>query len=111
MRGWIVPPPKEPTKSSEAFRKEREEKVNWLIRQGYLRSDRIKEALLRVPREDFIPPLYRDYAYLEAPIPLPGKESTPSPARTVILSFMSLWVWTEAIDFSRLALAQAMALQ
>jgi hypothetical protein len=50
MRGWIVPPPKEPTKSSEAFGKEREEKVNWLIRQGYLRSERIKEALLRVPK-------------------------------------------------------------
>jgi len=78
MRGWIVPPPKEPTKGSEAFRKEREEKVNWLIRQGYLRSDRIKEALLRVPREDFIPSLYRDYAYLEVPIPLPGKEATIS---------------------------------
>jgi protein-L-isoaspartate(D-aspartate) O-methyltransferase len=78
MRGWIVPPPKEPTKSSEAFGKEREEKVNWLIRQGYLRSDRIKEALLRVPREDLIPPLYRDYAYLEVPIPLPGVEATIS---------------------------------
>jgi hypothetical protein len=65
MRGWIVPPPKEPTKSSEAFRKEREE--------------------------------------LE--------KRRPSPARTVILSFMSLSAWTEAIDFLRLALAQAMALQ
>jgi len=65
MRGWIVPPPKEPTKSSEAFKREREEL---------------------------------------------GKRR-PYPARTVILSFMSLSVWTEAINFSRLALAQAMALQ
>jgi len=61
MRGWIVPPPKEPTKSSEAFRKEREEKRR------------------------------------------------PSPVRTVILSFMSLLVSAEAINFSRLVLAQAMA--
>lgn len=41
-------------------------------------SDRIKEALLKVAREDFIPPDYRDYAYLEVPLPLPGKEATIS---------------------------------
>jgi protein-L-isoaspartate(D-aspartate) O-methyltransferase len=78
MRGWIVPPPKEPTKSREEFRREREEKVKWLIRHGYLRSERIRDALLRVPREDFMPPLYRDYAYLEVTLPLPGEEATIS---------------------------------
>lgn len=78
MRGWIVPPPKEPSKSREDLRREREEKVVWLIRQGYLRSERIKDAMLKVPREDFIPPLYRDYAYLEVPLPLPGEEATIS---------------------------------
>lgn len=34
--------------------------------------------MLKVPREDFIPPLYRDYAYLEVPLPLPGEEATIS---------------------------------
>jgi protein-L-isoaspartate(D-aspartate) O-methyltransferase len=78
MQGWIIPPPKEPAKSREHFRREREEKVRWLIKHGYLRSERIKNAMLKVPREDFIPPLYRDYAYLEVPLPLPGKEATIS---------------------------------
>lgn len=78
MRGWLVPPPKNPTKSSEDFRRERREKVNWLIKHGYLKAGRIKEAMLKVAREDFIPPLYRDYAYLEVPLPLPGKEATIS---------------------------------
>ena len=78
MQGWIVPPPKEPAKSREEFRREREKKVNWLVRHGYIRSARIKDALIRVPREDFIPPLYRDYAYLEVPLPLPGEEATIS---------------------------------
>ena len=78
MPGWIVPPPKEPTKSKQQFRKERETKVKWLIQHGYLRSERIKAAMLKVQREDFIPYLYRDYAYLEVPLPLPGEEATIS---------------------------------
>jgi len=78
MQGWIIPPPKETTKNIEAFKREREEKVRWLLKHGYLKSERIKNALLKVPRENFIPPLYRDYAYLEVPLPLPGKEATIS---------------------------------
>lgn len=34
--------------------------------------------MLRVPREDFIPPPYRDYAYVEVPLPLPGEKATVS---------------------------------
>lgn len=78
MEGWIIPAPKEPTATKEEFRNQREEKVRRLIREGYLKSARIKDAMLKVRREDFIPPLYRDYAYLEVPLPLPGKEATIS---------------------------------
>jgi protein-L-isoaspartate(D-aspartate) O-methyltransferase len=78
MRGWIIPPPKGPTKTREEFEQERTAKVRWLVRHGYLKSERIKQALLKVPREDFIPRLYRDYAYLEVPLPLPGEHATIS---------------------------------
>jgi protein-L-isoaspartate(D-aspartate) O-methyltransferase len=78
MPGWIVPPPKEPTKSRREFDQERRAKVEWLVQQGLLRSERIKQAILNVPREDFIPTPYRDYAYLEVPLPLPGRHSTIS---------------------------------
>lgn len=78
MVGWIVPPPKKPTKSKEEFEGERAEKVSQLVRQGYLRSERIKEAMLKVSRENFIPDNYRDYAYREVPLPLPGREATIS---------------------------------
>ncbi len=77
-KGWIIPPPKEPVKSKEELRKEREEKVRWLVSEGFLKSERIKQAMLKVPREEFIPPLYRDYAYLEVPLPLPGEKATIS---------------------------------
>ncbi|MGB9497317.1 MAG: protein-L-isoaspartate O-methyltransferase [Dissulfuribacterales bacterium] len=78
VHGWIVPPPKKPTKSREEFKEERAARVRRLEKQGYLRSERIKQALLKVPREDFIPRSYRDYAYLEVPLPLPGEEATIS---------------------------------
>jgi protein-L-isoaspartate(D-aspartate) O-methyltransferase len=78
VSGWVIPPPKEPAKTRADFARERQQKVRQLIEAGYLRSERIKEAMLRVPREDFIPYLYRDYAYLEVPLPLPGERATIS---------------------------------
>lgn len=77
-RGWIIPPPKAPAKSRQDFARERIEKVGWLAEQGLLKSERIRQALLKVPREDFIPREYRDYAYLEVPLPLPGEQATIS---------------------------------
>jgi protein-L-isoaspartate(D-aspartate) O-methyltransferase len=78
MKGWIPPPPREPTKDASAFALERRAKVRWLVAQGLLKSARIKRALLKVRREDFIPREYRDYAYQEVPLPLPGEQSTIS---------------------------------
>lgn len=78
MYGWHIPPPKKPSKSRETLARERRQKVAWLIKQGLLKSERIRQALLKVPREDFIPEPYRDYAYLEVPLPLPGVSATIS---------------------------------
>lgn len=90
MQGWIIPPPKEPTKSKEEFHKERRKKVKWLIRQGYLRSECIINAMSKVPREDFIPFMYKDYAYSEVPLPLPGEEATISCPHSYPLFYESL---------------------
>ena len=78
MHGWIVPPPKEPSKTAEELARERTAKVEELVASGLLKSERIRQALLRVPREDFVPRPYRDYAYMEVPLPLPGKHATIS---------------------------------
>jgi protein-L-isoaspartate(D-aspartate) O-methyltransferase len=64
------------TKRAHAL--ERSRKVRELEASGLLRSPRIKAALLKVPREDFIPREYRDYAYEEVPLPLPGVAATIS---------------------------------
>jgi len=78
MLGWVIPPPRKPVKTKCDFDKEREEKVSWLIRQGLLKSHFILEAMMKVPREDFIPDHYRDYAYMEVPLPIPGHNATIS---------------------------------
>jgi protein-L-isoaspartate(D-aspartate) O-methyltransferase len=78
MSGWVVPPPSEPTKSKQELRQERESKVAELLRSGLLRSERLRRAMLIVRREDFIPRAYRDHAYEEVPLPLPGEQATIS---------------------------------
>lgn len=78
MLGWVIPPPKKPEKSREELLKERREKVKWLSEQGFLRSSRMVKAMLKVPMEEFVMEMYRDYAYLEVPLPIPGRNATIS---------------------------------
>jgi protein-L-isoaspartate(D-aspartate) O-methyltransferase len=78
MSGWVIPPPSRPLKSGEHMRRERQAKIAELRRRGLLRSERLRSAMLHVAREDFIPPDYRDHAYEEIPLPLPGERATIS---------------------------------
>jgi protein-L-isoaspartate(D-aspartate) O-methyltransferase len=76
--GWVLPPPRQPVKSYETMGREREAKIDELARRGLLRSEPLRTAMLTVRREDFIPAPYRDFAYEEVPLPLPGKQATIS---------------------------------
>jgi protein-L-isoaspartate(D-aspartate) O-methyltransferase len=76
--GWFIPPPSQPVKSDDDLRREREAKIRELERRGLLRSERLRGAMLIVRREDFIPSRYRDHAYEEIPLPLPGERATIS---------------------------------
>jgi protein-L-isoaspartate(D-aspartate) O-methyltransferase len=78
VSGWFIPPPSPPVKSDEELRREREAKVRELGRRGLLRSERLGRAMLTVRREAFIPSGYRDHAYEEIPLPLPGQRATIS---------------------------------
>src|SRR5512133_4308423 len=78
VSGWFIPPPSRPVKSDEDLRREREAKIAELERRGLLGSERLTRAMLTVRREDFIPSGYRDHAYEEIPLPLPGQRATIS---------------------------------
>jgi protein-L-isoaspartate(D-aspartate) O-methyltransferase len=75
--GWELPPPSS-EKSDADLCREREDKVAELIRLGLLRSGRLQEAMRTVRREAFVPPAWRDYAYAEVPLPLPGRSASIS---------------------------------
>jgi len=84
MIGWVIPPSKTPTKTREEFEVERKRKVEQLRREGFLRSEVLIRAMHKVPREEFIPEGYRDYAYQgktyrdEVPLPILGENATIS---------------------------------
>jgi protein-L-isoaspartate(D-aspartate) O-methyltransferase len=78
MSGWLIPRPSRSVKNEEELRREREAKVAELGRRGLLRSERLRRAMLTVRREDFSPRCYRDHAYEEIPLPLPGERATIS---------------------------------
>src|ERR671930_490310 len=94
MGGWIVPPPELPVKGETDMRREREAKVAELARRGLLRSRRLRRAMLAVRRENFIPAPYRDHAYQEIPLPLPGERATISCPHSYPLFYEALGLGT-----------------
>ncbi len=79
MNDYLLPPPKNPSKSTEELSTERKARVQELIKEGYLKSERMVSAMLKVPREAFVPTMYRDYAYDETPLPIPGGATISCP--------------------------------
>ncbi|MEB3773755.1 MAG: protein-L-isoaspartate(D-aspartate) O-methyltransferase [Desulfurococcales archaeon] len=64
--------------------------VNLLRELGYIRSRRVEEALLKVPREEFVPPEYRGLAYEDRPLPIGYGQTISAPS---IVAYM-----TELLD-------------
>ncbi|NPB01369.1 MAG: protein-L-isoaspartate(D-aspartate) O-methyltransferase [Methanopyri archaeon] len=66
------------------FRRARERLVERLKSLGYIRSDRVAEAMLKVPRHEFVPEHLRDRAYVDSPLPI-GKGQTISAPHMVAM--------------------------
>lgn len=54
------------------FQKQRKHMVERYKKNGYLLSEKIAEAMGKVPRELFMNESYRKYAYSDQPFPIPG---------------------------------------
>jgi protein-L-isoaspartate(D-aspartate) O-methyltransferase len=50
--------------------------VEELRREGIVRSPKIVKAMNKVPREEFLPPEVRSYAYVDSPIPIGFGQTT-----------------------------------
>jgi protein-L-isoaspartate(D-aspartate) O-methyltransferase len=54
--------------------------VEELVRAGYIRSDKVLKAFMRVPREIFVPEPYRDIAYQDTPLPIGFGQTISAPS-------------------------------
>ena len=62
------------------FEDERRRLVSWLRRAGFLWSAKVERAMLRVPRELFVPPSLRDMAYDDRPLPIGHGQTISAPS-------------------------------
>ena len=58
---------------------EKEELIQHLIREGYLKSKEVIEAMREVPREIFVPEHLREYAYADMPLEIGHGQTISAP--------------------------------
>ncbi|HII41311.1 MAG TPA: hypothetical protein HA326_08875, partial [Thermoplasmata archaeon] len=56
-----------------------------LLRAGDIRSDAVREAFLRVPREEFVRPEDRRDAYADTPLPIGEDQTISAPSMVAIM--------------------------
>ncbi len=59
--------------------------VAWLVRSGDIRTDAVREAFLRVPREEFVRPQDRRDAYGDTPLPIGQGQTISAPSMIAIM--------------------------
>jgi len=72
------------------FKRLREELVENLAKEGIIRSEKVKRAMLKVPRELFVRPKYIDLAYADTPLPIGYGQTISAPHMVALM--------TEALD-------------
>ncbi|HIP66206.1 MAG TPA: protein-L-isoaspartate(D-aspartate) O-methyltransferase [Pyrodictium sp.] len=59
--------------------------VEALVEEGVIRSKIVKEAMLKVPREEFVPSHLRDYAYEDTPLPIGYGQTISAPHMVALM--------------------------
>jgi protein-L-isoaspartate(D-aspartate) O-methyltransferase len=70
----------------EWFRRARERLVERLVREGYIRSEKVKRAMLRVPRELFVPEDLKHLAYEDTPLPIGFGQTISAPHMVALMT-------------------------
>jgi protein-L-isoaspartate(D-aspartate) O-methyltransferase len=77
-----------PTESGQ-FARERAEMVQVQLRERGIRDERVLDAMLRIPRHEFVLPEYRSQAYEDRPLPI-GEAQTISQPFIIAVSLQAL---------------------
>jgi protein-L-isoaspartate(D-aspartate) O-methyltransferase len=67
------------------YEQERERLVTNLYREGYIKTERVKQAFLTVPREAFIPDSLKKYAYVDTPLDIGQGQTISAPHMVAIM--------------------------
>jgi len=65
---------------------EREKLVQNLWNHGYITQENVKQAMIKVPREEFMPLDVRLYAYIDRPLPLGKGQTISAPHMVAIIA-------------------------
>jgi protein-L-isoaspartate(D-aspartate) O-methyltransferase len=71
---------------SSTYQRERESLVESLKRQGILRSEVVIRAMLKVKREEYLPPNEKEYAYVDSPLPIGQGRTISAPHMVSIMN-------------------------
>lgn len=67
------------------FASERRKLVRQLELEGVIRSEKVRKAMLKVPREEFVLPEYRKYAYVDSPLPILKGQTISAPHMVALM--------------------------
>ena len=70
----------------ELFEHARKRLVEALKREGVIRSKLVEEAMLAVPREEFVPPHLRSEAYVDSPLPIGCGQTISAPHMVALMT-------------------------
>lgn len=59
--------------------------VEELEKEGFIRSSRVKDAMLAVDRRDFVPYIHKDEAYIDEPLPIGEDQTISAPHMVAIM--------------------------
>jgi len=54
--------------------------INYLVNIGVIKSEKVKEAFLRIDRKLFVPDEYREYSYCDTPLPIGYGQTISAPS-------------------------------
>jgi len=67
------------------FKLKREQLVNKLISEGHIKSEIVKKAFLKVPRESFVPTSLKTMAYADTPLEIGNGQTISAPHMVAIM--------------------------
>jgi protein-L-isoaspartate(D-aspartate) O-methyltransferase len=72
--------------NEDLFKDQRERLIRYLVAEGYIKSDKVRRAMERVPRENFVLPQYRQYAYFDTPLPIGYNQTISAPHMVALMT-------------------------